>query len=110
MRRRGLVLIVVGLGIGVAVFVALIVLSKLGVIQPRRDGIYSRIWGLPAVPVLWLTILGAIQLLTGRSFKELGAAYSTMSGARRFVVSVLVVALALAVIVTIVAIAFAIML
>jgi len=59
---------------------------------------------------LFTTLIGAIQLVTGRSLSDLGRAYETMSGGRRFVVSVLVVALALAVIATLVAIAFAVIL
>lgn len=120
-RLRGLLLIAAGLAVGVALFVALIVLSRIGVIQPRitehvvgavavREATYSGTWALPIVVPLFTTLIGAIQLLTGRSLKDLGHSYETMSGGRRFVVSVLVVALALAVIATLVAIAFAVIL
>ena len=120
-RRRGLLLIIVGIAVGTALFVALIALSHLGVIAPRvtervlngvtiRESKYSAIWGVPVVAPLFTTLLGAIQVITGRSLTEFGNAYATMSGGRRFVVSVLVVALALAVIFSLVGIAFAIML
>ena len=120
-RRRGLVLIVAGLVAGGALFVVLIALSRMGAIRPRvtehllgnvtiRESSYSGIWALPIVAPLFTTLIGAIQVVTGRSLKDLGNAYETMSGGRRFVVSVLVVALALAVIGSLVAIAFAIML
>lgn len=101
-------LIAGGIGVGVAVMVALVALSHAGVIEPRTRA--SRLWGLPFVVPLFTTLLGAVKLVTGRRFGELGAAYETMSGAGRFVVSVLVVALAFAMIAVLVAIAFAIML
>jgi hypothetical protein len=120
-RRRGLLLIIVGIAVGAALFVALIALSHLGVIAPRiterilngvviRESKYSAIWGVPVVAPLFATLIGGIQVITGRSLAEFGNAYETMSGGRRFVVSVLVVALALAVILTLAGIAFAIML
>ena len=121
-RLRGLVLIAAGLAAGAALFVGLIVLSRIGVIGPRitewttRDGVtvretrYGSAWAVPMVVPLFTTLIGAIQLVTGRSLSDLGRAYETMSGGRRFVVSVLVVALALAVIATLVAIAFAVIL
>ncbi|MEP6859820.1 MAG: hypothetical protein ABJE66_04320 [Deltaproteobacteria bacterium] len=120
-RRRGVVLIVAGLVAGAALFVALIVLRRIGVIEPRtteyvrrgvtvRESTYSGVWGIPVLPPLFTTLIGAIQLLTGRSLRDLAKAYETMSAGRRFVVSVLVVALALALIGSLVAIAFAIIL
>ena len=59
---------------------------------------------------LFTTLIGAIQRVTVRSLSDLGHAYETMSGGRRCVGSVLVVALALAVIATLVASAFAVIL
>ena len=120
-RRRGLVLIAAGIVFGGALFVILIVSSQLGVIRPWvtvrvlgnvtiRESSYLGIWALPVVVPLFTTLIGAIQVITGRSLKDLGNAYGTMSGGRRFVVSVLVVALALAVIGSLVAVAFAMIL
>ena len=110
-----------GFAAGAALLVALIVLSRIGVIEPRtteyvrggvtvRESTYSGAWGIPVLPPLFATLIGSIQLLTGRSLRDLANAYETMSAGRRFVVSVLVVALALALIGCLVAIAFAIML
>ena len=120
-RRRGLLLIAGGLAVGAALFVGLILLSKLGVIEPSvtervvrgvtvRKTKYSMLWGIPAVVPLFTTLLGSIQLITGKSFTQLGAAYETMTGGKKFVASVLVIALAVAVIMTLAGIAFAIML
>jgi hypothetical protein len=120
-RRRGLLLIAGGAAVGVALFVALIVLSRLGVIGPTttervvngltiRVHSYSTIWGVPIVVPLFSTLVGLIQVITGLPMKEFGGAYASMSGGRRLVVSVLVVALALGVIGTLVAIVFSIML
>ena len=120
-RRRGLFLIVAGILVGAALVVALMVLSRLGVIEPRvtervlggvtiRESTYSGAWAVTVVVPLFTTLIGTLQVITGRSLRDLGKAYETMSGGRRFVVSVLVIALALAVIGSIVAIAFAILL
>jgi hypothetical protein len=120
-RKRGLLLIAIGIAVGAAFFVALIALSHMGVIAPTvterirhglvvRESQYSPMWGIPVMIPLFTTLIGLIKLVTGRSFPELASAYDTMSGGRRFVVSVLVLALALAVIGGLVAIAFAIML
>ena len=102
-------------------FVALIALRELGVIEPDvtqhvRHGVvvtktrYPAYWGIPAIVPLFATLLGTIQIISGRSFRELGKAYETTTGGRRFLLGVLVVALAVAVIGGFVAIAFAIML
>lgn len=120
-RVKGLVSIAIGLAIGAVLFGVLIVLSKAGIIEPtiRTEHIggvavekssYSAIWGIPAVPPLFTTVFGLIQLVTGKPMAELARSYDTMSGGKRFVVSVLVVALAVAVIGCLVAIAFAFML
>lgn len=120
-RRRGLLLIIGGLAVGAALFVGLMVLSKAGVIKPSvservvngmtvRKTEYAMFWGIPAIVPLFTTLLGLIQVTTGRSLTQLGAAYETMTGGKKFVVSVLVIALAVAVIMTLVMIAFAIML
>jgi hypothetical protein len=120
-RRRGLLLIVGGLVVGGALFVGLIALSKLGVIKPSvserivngmtvRRTSYPMFWGIPAIVPLFTTLLGLIQVVTGRSLTQLGAAYETMTGGKKFVVSALVIALAVAVIMVLAAIAIAIML
>ncbi len=120
-RKRGLVLILIGVAIGAGLFVALIALSRMGVIAPEvtehiRHGVvvreltYSKIWGLPIVVPLFTTMIGLVSVITGRTFGELAHAYETTSGGKRFLASVLVVALALGVIFGLVAIAFAIML
>jgi hypothetical protein len=120
-RVRGLVLIAIGLAIGVGLFAALIVLARIRVIGPRvtewthhgvtvRETRYGGVWAVPMIVPLFTTLIGAIQLVTGRSLRDLGNAYETMSGGRRFVVSFLVVGLALAVIAVLVAIAFAVLL
>lgn len=114
-------MIVAGVAAGAAVFVALIALSRMGVIAPTvtervkhglvvRESKYSAVWGLPIVIPLFTTLIGMVKIITGRPLKELATAYETMSGGRRFVVSVLVVTLALGVIFGLVAIAFLFML
>ncbi len=120
-RRRGLLLIAGGLAIGAALFVGLIVLSKAGVLEPSvtervvngvtvRKTRYPMFWGIPAIVPLFTTLLGLIQVITGRSLTQLGGAYEAMTGGKKFVVSVLVIALAVGVIMTLAMIAFAIML
>jgi hypothetical protein len=120
-RRRGVLLIIGGLAVGTALFAALIGLWKLGVIEPSvseriingvtvRKTKYPTYWGIPAVVPLFTTLLGLIQVITGRSLTQLGAAYEVMTGGKKFVVSVLVIALAVAVIMLLAGIAFAIML
>lgn len=120
-RRKGLVLVAAGAAFGAVYFGVLIALSHMGVIEPEitervrhgvlvRSASYNAIWGIPFVIPLFTTLFGLIRVVTGRPFAQLAKAYETMSGGRRFVVSVLVVALALVVIFGLVAIAFAIML
>ena len=119
-RRRGLLLIVGGVVVGVALFVGILALQRIGWIAPSvkervvngvtiRTTKYSGIWAVPAIVPLFSTLLGTIQLLTGRSLTRLGEAYETMSGGRRFIVSVLVIALAFGAIVTLGGIAVVLM-
>lgn len=120
-RKRGLLIIAGGFAIGAAMFVALILLSKIGVIKPDvseriQNGVvvtktrYPAFWGIVVVPPLFATLYGLIQVVTGRSFGDFGKVYETTTGFRRFLLSVLVLALALGVISGFVFIAFAIML
>ncbi len=102
-------------------FVALIALSKVGIIKPDVserivNGVvitktrYPMFWGIPAIVPLFTTLAGLIQIVSGASLTKLGEAYASTTSVRRFLLSVLVIALALGVIFGFVGIAFAIML
>ncbi|MFT3693852.1 MAG: hypothetical protein QM831_11975 [Kofleriaceae bacterium] len=114
-RKRGALLIVGGLALGVALVGVLVLLERVGLLRPRYSEYtqgnvlvqktqYSPIWVVPLIVPLFTTLIGSAQLITGRSMGDLANAYQTMSGFGRFVVSVLVVAVALAIIGCIVAI------